>query len=342
MSTESDRYQITVSISVLSQLVRYLAHLKTDIPAVFKAAGADPEILEQPDRQIPIEQYIAIEDQAASATGDPCFGLHMGEFFEPGHWSILGYMMMNCRTLGEAAEKNARYQRIIGNLIGSRLQLGIKKVKIILTVPRHAPTLSRHCFEAVFSSSIRMFRTLTGKPYCPLEVGFSYPAPASPEEYKRVFGCPVLFDQKHTSMTVRMDLAGTPILTPNAQMLERFENYAREYLSELESPARTTQEVIKIILEQLDSRNLSVASVARTMCVSVRTLQGKLKEEGVVFSDLLQQTRVRLAKKYLKENYTVEDITYLLGFTEASVFRKAFKKWLGQTPREFRELASVR
>ena len=339
MPTESDRYQIAVSISVLAQLVRYLTHLGADIPAVLRAAGADPEILARPDRQIPVEQYVAIEEQAARTTGDPCFGLHMGEFFEPGHWSILGYMMMNCRTLGEAVEKSARYQKIIGNLIGSRFQLGLKKVKIILTVPRHAPVLSRHCFEAVFSSSIRMIRVLTGKQYCPLAVGFSYPAPASPDEYLRVFGCPVLFGQKNTFMTVKTDLAGTPVLTPNVQMLERFENYAREYLAELESPAKTTQEVIRIILEQLDSRNLSVAGVAEKMHMSVRTLQGRLKEEGEVFSDLLQRTRVRLAKKYLRENYTVEDITYLLGFTEASVFRKAFKKWCGQTPREFRELS---
>jgi AraC-like DNA-binding protein len=336
MSDGSDRYQVNVSISVLAQMVRYLTHLNTDIRAVFLAAGCAPDILDHPDRQIPIEQYVAIEEAAARATGDPCFGLHMGEFFEPGHWSILGFMMLNCRTLGEAFEKSARYQKIIGTLIGSRIQLGIGKVKIILAVPKHAPALSRHCFESVFSSSVRMVRILTGKRYCPLEVAFSYPPPASKAEYTRVFGCPVFFDRKYTSMTVNMNLATLPVLLPNPQMLEHFENYAKAYLLEIESPEKTTRAVITIILEHLDNRDLSLGSVAKKMCLSARTLQGRLKEEGTVFSELLRQTRERLAKKYLRENHTVEDITYLLGFAEASVFRKAFKKWSGQTPGEYR------
>ena len=77
--------------------------------------------------------------------------------------------------------------------------------------------------------------------------------------------------------------------------------------------------------------------VAREMAVSVRTLQKRLEEEGVVFSDLLREVRQHLAQKYLRENYSVEQITYLLGFSEPSVFRKAFKKWAGITPREYRE-----
>jgi AraC-like DNA-binding protein len=82
---------------------------------------------------------------------------------------------------------------------------------------------------------------------------------------------------------------------------------------------------------------MSINKVAKEMAVSVRTLQKRLESEGVVFSDLYKEIRQRLAKKYLRENYTVEQITYLLGFSEPSVFRKAFKKWSGVTPREYRE-----
>ena len=91
----------------------------------------------------------------------------------------------------------------------------------------------------------------------------------------------------------------------------------------------------KIILSKLDDEKLSIKKVAREMSVSVRTLQNRLKEEGVVFSELLTDTRQKLAKKYLQEDYSVEQITYLLGFSEPSVFRKAFKKWSGVTPRQF-------
>jgi AraC-like DNA-binding protein len=97
--------------------------------------------------------------------------------------------------------------------------------------------------------------------------------------------------------------------------------------------------VTKILLSQLDDEDLSIKKVAREMSISVRTLQNRLKAEGVVFSDLLQDVREKLAKKYLRENYTVEEITYLLGFSEPSVFRKSFKRWSGVTPKQYRENA---
>jgi hypothetical protein len=87
-------------------LVRYLSFLKVDIGRLFWTVGVDPVILKSPDARIQLEKYIAIEDEAVRVTNDPYFGLHMGEFAEAGSWSILGYMMMNCRTLGEALEKS--------------------------------------------------------------------------------------------------------------------------------------------------------------------------------------------------------------------------------------------
>ncbi|MBA7707985.1 hypothetical protein ES703_116872 [subsurface metagenome] len=138
----------SVSVTVLSQLVRYLSFLKVDINGLFRSQGVNLVILKSPDGRIPLETYIAIEDEAARVTGDPCFGLHMGEFAEPGSWSILGYMMMNCKTLGEAFDKSGRYAKIIGNLIKADTHIGFNKIVVVLSVPKHAPPFSRHCFEA--------------------------------------------------------------------------------------------------------------------------------------------------------------------------------------------------
>jgi AraC-like DNA-binding protein len=199
--------------------------------------------------------------------------------------------------------------------------------------------MSRHCFEATFSSSVRMMRSLTGADISPLEVTFVYPEPASTSEYERIFRCPVRFGQKNNSITMDIRVVNTPILMANPGLLEYFEKYARDFLAEMDRKDEHTRAVTKIILSNLDDETLSINKVAREMAVSVRTLQKRLEEEGVVFSDLYKDIRQRLAQKYLRENYTVEQITYLLGFSEPSVFRKAFKKWSGVTPREYRESA---
>jgi AraC-like DNA-binding protein len=328
---------ISVCITVLSQLFHYLDSLKVDTDEFLRSLGLDPANIKSPDTYIPIETYLLIQDEAAHYTNDPYFGLHMGEFAEAGSWSILGYMMMNCSTLGEAFEKSARYSRIIGNLIEANAHLRLNKIKVVFSTPPHAPKMSRHCFESTFSSSVRMMRSLTGVQINPLKVTFIYPPPESLSEYDRIFGCPVLFGQKENSFTIDLAVVYTPILFANPDLLEYFENYAQDFLAEMGRKDEYTRTVTKIILARLDDESLSIEKVAKEMAVSVRTLQNRLEAEGVVFSDLLRDIRSRLARKYLRENYSVEQITYLLGFSEPSTFRKAFKKWSGVTPREYRQ-----
>jgi AraC-like DNA-binding protein len=328
---------ITVSVTVLSQMFLYLTYLKVDIDAFLISLGIDPPSVKSPDARIPVETYLLIQDQAAEYIHDPYFGLHMGEFFEAGSWSILGYMLMNCKNLAEAAEKSGRYSRVIGNLIEAKAQFRFNKFKAIYFTPPHAPKMSRHCFEAAFSSAVHMMRTLTGVQLGPLEVTFIYPEPASTAEYARIFCCPVRFGQKENTMTMDMSIGNTPVLMANPGLLEYFEKYAQDFLAEMDRKNELTRSVTKIILARLDDENLSIDKVAKEMSMSVRSLQNHLESEGVIFSDLLKDIRERLAQKYLRENYSVEQITYLLGFSEPSVFRKAFKKWSGVTPREFRE-----
>lgn len=328
---------ISVSVTVLSQMFVYLTFLKVDIDEFLRSLGVDPASVKAPDARIPIETYLLIQEGAAEFTHDPYFGLHMGEFAEAGSWSILGYLMMNCKTLGEAFEKSGRYSRIIGNLIEGSAHLRFNKVKLVFSTPPHAPKMSRHCFEAVFSGCVKMMRNLTGVKLSPLEVRFIYPAPASTAEYERVFCCPVLFEQKENSFTVDAKLGNLPILQANPVLLAQFENYAQEFMAEIDRKDEHTRKVTELILSHMDDEKLSINSIAKEMSLSVRTLQSRLEEEGRVFSVLLQEIRAGLAKKYLREDYSVEEITYLLGFSEPSVFRKAFKKWSGLTPREYRE-----
>ena len=329
---------ITLSVTLLSQMMLYLSSLKVDTDAFLNSLEIDPEFVKSPDERLSVETYLHIQESAAEYTHDPCFGLHMGEYAEPGSWSILGYMMMNCKTLGEAFERSSRYSRIVGNQIEGRVEPHLNKIRVIFSTPDHAPEMSRHCFESTFSSTVHMMRSLTGKNLSPLEVTFIYPEPESRAEYDRVFRCPVFFGHKENSMSFNWHMLNTPILMANPDLLTYFENYARNIIAQLDRQNENTQAVTRIILAHLSDDNLTINRVAKEMAISVRTLQKRLENEGVVFSDLLKEIREKLAKRYLHENYSVEQITYLLGFSEPSVFRKAFKKWSGVTPRQYREM----
>ena len=135
MNGEVGSSGISVSVTVLQQMFAYLTFLKVNIDEFLRSLGVDPASVKAPDARIPIETYLLIQEGAAAFTNDPYFGLHMGEFAEAGSWSILGYLMMNCKTLGEAFEKSGRYSRIIGNLIEAQAHLRFNKVKIVFSTP---------------------------------------------------------------------------------------------------------------------------------------------------------------------------------------------------------------
>jgi AraC-like DNA-binding protein len=128
------------------------------------------------------------------------------------------------------------------------------------------------------------------------------------------------------------------VLAPDPALEQRFAAWAEERLASLPNLALTSAQVSRLIIQGLDDPKLSLRSVARELAMSPRSLQAQLAAEGSEFSLLLRQAREQLARQYLKENHTVEDITCWLGFAEPSVFRKAFKKWSGMTPAEYRRI----
>lgn len=335
MKKEKGTY--AVSTGVISQIARYLSQWEVDINQLLPESGIAPEALKSPDVRVPVENYILLEEKAAEKIGDPCFGLHMGQYAEAGNWSILGYMMLNCSSIIEAFHKAARYSVIIGNLIRGEMCMDSGRIIIQLSEPSDAPRISEHCYEGFLSSLIKIARNLTGAEVSPLEVGLKSFKIEFLEEYQRVFGKAVIFTDKGNYMIFDKKTADLPALLPNRKLVEYFENYAMEFLAENEASKSFTNKTKKLILSFMDSEDLSVNKAAKALNISGRTLQAYLKKEGTEFRILLRETREQLARKYLSENYSVDDITYLLGFSDASAFRKAFKKWVGMTPGEYRD-----
>jgi AraC-like DNA-binding protein len=155
------------------------------------------------------------------------------------------------------------------------------------------------------------------------------------KEHERVLQCPLLFGMKHTSIIMDNNVAAIPVLQPDKGLMEYIESYARDICSELDKGQPTARLAAQAILKRLDDKSLSVKAVATSLSMSTRTLQARLRDEGTGFTEVLDDTRRRIAEKNIREGSSVEDITYILGFSEPSVFRKAFKKWTGFTPREF-------
>ena len=156
---------IKISISIVLQMLRYLSSTGISREQLLEAADIAPSIVESPDNRISIQQFYRIQEKALQWTGDPNFGLHLGEFTEAGSWSTLGYILMNCRTLLDAVERICRYHEVIGNFIQIHYIVREKETILVFDITMPEEKHIRHCYEAAISSLFNMIRSISSAWY---------------------------------------------------------------------------------------------------------------------------------------------------------------------------------
>ena len=184
---------------------------------------------------------------------------------------------------------------------------------------------------------LRMCRLTLGEFFAPYLIELERPEPEQPDRWEYLLASRVQFDCDITRITfVRADIM-EPLVTGDPALARVNDEQTQAYLDSFLAQT-TTREVVGKIVEKLPDGPPSQQQIADALHVSNRTLQRKLKSEGTSFMDLLQDTRLQLARKYLRQpSRSVVETSYLLGFSEPSTFSRAFKRWTGMAPAEYRD-----
>lgn len=329
----------TVSVSKLLSLFTLLEQKGIDVKNFLVESGIDPDIAAYPDRRISLETLSNLHRKASVLIQDDFIGLHQGEVFT-GFSNILGYVLMNCRDAGEAIEKYTKYQQIVDE--GRVFSSHVEGDRLILQFQTAAPWIQsdRHLTEHLMVGIMTYTRILTGwegkDGYH--EVHFVHEAPHDSSEYERLFQCKPRFQSYMNGLAFDKSFLKLPILQPNRELLFILEAHAREALSKLKADHSHASKVKRVIVDILRGESPTIETVASHINMSVRNLQLKLKEEGTTYSALLAEGRRELAQVYLKDrNAPIDEIAYLLGFSEPSVFHRTFKRWTGITPGLYRK-----
>lgn len=326
-----------ISVSMVQQLLHYASSQGINSGDLLNSVGIQPSILKDPDFRISVEDFCRIQEEAVFLTGDHYFGLHMGESSELGDWSMLGYIMANCGNLGEALERISRYFGILGSLLQINIRVGNDRVELIFETKKNSSGQIRQCLEGALSGFFRLIRSVTRKYVGLKEVWIVHEVSEDTGEYQRIFRCPVLFNQPMTALVFDSGALDAPMIHPNPALLSLFERHARSFLDRINEENFFSRKTSSLLFERLQGGAPCIKRVSEELGVSVRKLQMKLHDEGITFSQIVENVREELAKSYLAEKrYSIEDITHLLGFSEPSVFHRAFKKWTGLTPGQYR------
>jgi AraC-like DNA-binding protein len=210
---------------------------------------------------------------------------------------------------------------------------------LVYNFPRTTPRCSRLRAEFGMARLFRISQTFLRAGAAPRSVAFEHAAPPYVAEYGRIFGPGVArFEQSMTGITMSTAALDAVQLHPNPQLYQVLKQQADSLLSELDAGQGLARRIHQLVVHHFTELEPDMDSVARRLGMSSRSLRRRLQEEGASFQDVVGQAMGELACNVLREkNTTIQEAAFRLGFSEVSSFHRAFKRWTGQTPKQFRD-----
>lgn len=303
-----------------------------DPDPLFVAAGLDPAALADPNARYPVRRTAELWRRAVQATGNPALGLDVARQVTPTTFHALGYAQVASANLREAFERAVRYFRIVADTGELAFERDGPNYALTIRVPagEDAPAVeSIDAFVAVF---VRMVRGLAGRDADPLRVELARPSPNDPGPWQRAFRVMPEFGAVSNRIEYPAALIERPLETANPELARHNDAVVIAQLARLQRQGFTDR-VRAVIVETLPDGPPTGEAVAARLHLSARSLQRRLADEGTSFSELLDATRLELARSYLEAGtHTVGEVTFLLGYSDASAFSRAFKRWTGVAP----------
>lgn len=286
--------------------------------------------LEDRDARLPESECAALFDRAATLLGDDAIGLHAGEQIRPGHYGALGYVAMNCATLGEALTGLRRYHALVLDI--GPMDQTMENGQLCLSWNPEVERPYRQMAEYNLAGLITFARWISGRRNSPLRIDFTYPAPADLSEHERVLGCPLRFSQDRYRLLMPVDWLAQALIQPDAAMRTMMEQLAERQMQSLTRGDAIT-DARAAIARRLGEGDVELNAIARQLNLSARTLQRKLQDANLSFTQLVDDVRRELAERYLADaKLDLVDIAFLLGYSEQSAFTRAYKRWTGRAP----------
>jgi len=322
---------------VLPHLIRWVEQQGFDSTAIRQLPGLGD--LDDPDGRVPEASAEAAWRLAAGMTADRCVGLHVAESLPRGALDLVEYAFRSSASLGAGLERLARYGRVISDRVAAKLE---RQGEALILVLQDAGASALHPARAEFglAMALKLARECTDTPITPLRVCFAHPAPDDCSEHRRFFRGPLCFDAGTNSML----LDGADGVREMHAADEALSSIVRRRLEkvlaarEVHASAPLSERVRHLIVSQLGSQRLTPDAVARTLAVSRRTLSRRLADDGTSFRAILDDVRRDFACALLQDgSLSIADVTFFLQYSEAAVFNRSFRRWTGQTPREYRE-----
>lgn len=324
------------------------------VQAIVDAAqrrGAEPTALlakakmaalpKDPLARVPLDAVVRLWRASAELSGDSAFGLHMGQSIEPTSFNVVAYTLVSSTTLREAFGHLRRFQRLVSD--GARLQLVEQNDQAWLVyhpVQEHL-SFSPMQTEAVLACAVQLLRWILGPGFSPQRICITHTAISPTQVYHDILGCAVEFNSTFNGLELSPLLLDALLPARNPELCRLHESLARQHLASLEHRATVKSRVEAVLRPMLAQGMVQKEAVAALLGLSARTLQLRLSQEQTSFAAILDAVRHAMALEYMEDRLlSLGQIAALLHFSDASAFYRAFKRWTGCVPGEYRRIGS--
>lgn len=329
---------MTIAVTKISAFLNQFEIYGVTKKQVIEQSNVSIELFDSPDNRLSSSEVYKIIQTATKLTKNDNVGLNQGELISRGFSNILGYILMNCSSIQEAWAKYIEYEKIIDETsLCSFKCSGNLAILSSNTVDVDLKSI-RQFEDFKIAGMLAYIKLLTGKELKLKEVWFTYPKPSNLDEHKRIFECKIHFNEQVSALVFDERDLSIPTLEPNQEILYLFEKQAREAYAKLENNNNYTRKTKSILLSKMKGSLPSIKFIADELGISVRSFQLYLQNEQTTYSKLVDEIRKDMSESYLKDKkISIDEISYILGFSEVSTFHRAYKKWTDMTPGQFRK-----
>lgn len=270
---------------------------------------------------------------AEEISADQDIGLHVGEHFPIFRGEILEYIFMSSPTFGDGLQRALRYQKIFTDAFVAHLH--IENQNAMITNLQHPV---RHYLECAISVMLNFLNYISNNHFHPKEIWLPYQEGASLDEYQRIWKCPTRLGMQYGCIIFDAEILSLASASAEPMLLKIHEHVAKQQVKVVDKYYLINDIENLLSSGLLESGQLDLKLIAQHLGLQPRKLRADLKEVNTTFEKVLATYREKMAKKLLMNpNISIDQVVYLLGFSEPSAFSRAFKRWTNETPSHYRQ-----
>jgi len=326
----------TLPAIYIRQIAEQIRNMGADVRAWLGLSQLSEAQLDDPALSISYRVFEGLVRDALTLTGEPAFGLLVGERLLASTHGIVGYAAMNSSTVRQAIELMERYSRLRTSFLSITHEVHPSEVRLVFTETHPLGEIRRPLLEAI-GLSIKNVLDAISMGACPVGyIAFPFEAPEYAALAREMFRCEVRYGQAWAGGTLPLDALDAPLKMADEAAFQQAAQLCQRELEKLTGSESLGAQIRRMLLEKQHSFP-SLTVTARLFHVTPRTLHRRLLEEGTSYKELLEDVRRMLAVEHLKAGrLSIEEIAYTLGYSDLANFRRAFKRWEAVAPSEYR------